>query len=652
MACLSSFAIRSENQSFRGGFLKAIAGVLDRSESMSPDHQRSLLESMVSKEGALSGITSQFWSDPLAFVALAGASDLDAIGAPEVLYSPSNRYVGLIYGLLGKKEDQNAFNVESNLFGGFSGARPEERLMQSLDDQGIGETLKQLNGAFALALWDRQDKALSLACDRMGEETMYYSVMAGRLVFSTCLASLMRSHEFKGEIDRDALTLFLRYGFYPAPFTVFKNVKKLMAGTYVTFGIKHWDEPPCTYWSFGDELTSAQYRDAPSAGNDFMTRVHALKSAMLSKLKESGGAPAFIDAEGLFMGSQAHFFNEDERALLSCISMENLIKVEATAEEADDLGFDTEYLNRILAIASHSEPLADSTAILCGLIDAKLGPKLGGLVIGDGPSIWCGIESKDILRKWSMFARVPLAFRKIVGSAVTILPPSFWSKSLWYLRLILPRKIALSRFGERLSLLRAQLFSASFEDFLLCRRSIWFEPERVVRQSIEPHVGLRNVAHWLRLRHLGQRVSFYDYQTISSGRLLAWAGLAHHRSILIAKPFMVPEVALSLIVEQNDSEGGDSAAMLSELGLNRVHSVDPNELMDRVGDWLRGPLKEWAHGLLNDRQLKSDRLFNRGLIRRKWLQHQAGNNDSVRELWAVLVFMAWLEEHRASISMI
>ena len=632
--------------------MKAISGVLDRSESMSPDHLKSFLDSMVSKEDSSTNIPSQFWSDPLGFVALSGVSDVAALGSPELLHSPSNRYVGLIYGLLGNKEDQSEPNVESNSFGRMGGARPEAWLMQSLDNQGIGETLKQLSGGFSLALWDRQDKALSLACDRMGEETMYYSVVEGRLVFSTSLATLMKSHEFKGEIDRDSLTLFLRYGFYPAPFTVFKNVKKLMGGTYVTFGVKHWDDPPCSYWSFGDELTSAQYRDSPYVGYDLKARLHALKSGMVSKLSEFGPPPAFIDAERLFSGNQDLSLNEDERELLNWISMESLMKVVPNVEQSDGLGFDTEYLDRILAIASYSEPLSDPTAILCGLLDANLGPKLGGLMIGDGPSIWNGIESKDILRKWSMYSRVPLVFRKIVGGVLTIVPPSFWTKSLWYLRLILPRKIALSRFGERLSLLRAQLFSASFEDFLLCRRSIWFEPERVVRQSIEPHVGLRNTAHWLRLRHLGQRLSFYDFQTVSSGRLLAWAGLARHRSILIAKPFMVPEVALSFVVGQNDSAGNGSPVMELELQSNRAHGVDPNEVMDRVGDWLRGPLKEWGHGLLNDRKLKSDRLFNRGLIRRKWLQHQAGNNDSVRELWAVLVFMAWLEAHRASISMI
>lgn len=643
--------IRNEDKVVGEVFLKAIAGLLDRSESMSPDHLKSCFESMFSGEGSLPDIHSQFWSDPLAFVGLTGISGDDAVCAPKVLHSPSSRYVGLVYGLLVGQGDPNSLDSEPGLFEGMSVARIEEWLMQSLDDRGIAETLKQLTGAFALALWDRHDKALSLACDQMGEETLYYSVLDGRFVFSTSLAALTKCPGFSGEIDRDALTLFLRYGFYPAPFSVFKNVKKLMAGTYVTFGIKHWDDPPCVYWSLGDELTSAQYRSGPPVGQNLKGKVHALKSAMCSRLGEGSSKLAFIDAEGLFSGAQDIFLKE-EGGLQNWISVDSLLKDLSMAEEASGAESNLEYLNHILAMSSRSEPLADPVAILCGLLDATLDPTLGGLMIGDGPATLCGIESEDLLRKWSMFAKVPLTLRKLVGRALTIVSPGIWSGFMWHLRLILPRKIAFSRLGERLTLLRAQLFAVSFEDFLLCRRSIWFEPEKVVRQSTEPLIGLRNAAHWLRVRHLGKRRSFYDFQTICAGRFLAWANLARHRSIQIAKPFLVPEMAVSLIVEQNDAVSDATHLMELQLGLNRADCMGQNEIMNRVGDWLRGPLKEWGHGLLNDRQLKSDRLFNRGLIRRKWRQHQEGNNESVRELWAILVFMAWLEENRSSISKI
>ncbi len=79
----------------------------------------------------------------------------------------------------------------------------------------------------------------------------------------------------------------------------------------------------------------------------------------------------------------------------------------------------------------------------------------------------------------------------------------------------------------------------------------------------------------------------------------------------------------------------------------------PKELTERpksgftlpVSDWLRGPLKEWAEGLINEDRLKDEGILNFDLVNKKWKEHQVGAKDWSNQLWAVLMFQLWLENN-------
>jgi asparagine synthase (glutamine-hydrolysing) len=80
----------------------------------------------------------------------------------------------------------------------------------------------------------------------------------------------------------------------------------------------------------------------------------------------------------------------------------------------------------------------------------------------------------------------------------------------------------------------------------------------------------------------------------------------------------------------------------------------PRELLDRpkkgfevpIGAWLRGPLREWAEGLLSDRALAGSGFLHAAPIRRKWKEHAENRRDWTQELWNVLMFQAWHEHFR------
>ncbi len=95
------------------------------------------------------------------------------------------------------------------------------------------ECLKFLRGMFAFAMWDNEKKTLFLARDRLGKKPLVYSVKNGNIYFASEIKALLEIGEISREIDYIAVDLFLSYQAVPAPWTIFKDIKKLQPAHYL-----------------------------------------------------------------------------------------------------------------------------------------------------------------------------------------------------------------------------------------------------------------------------------------------------------------------------------------------------------------------------------------------------------------------------------
>jgi asparagine synthase (glutamine-hydrolysing) len=175
------------------------------------------------------------WLDADAGVALChrrlSIIDLSPLGHQPMI-SASGRYVivfnGEIYNYLDLRRDLVARGAA------FRGTSDTEVLLAAIEAWGVAAAIERAQGMFAIALWDRHERELFLARDRFGEKPLYYGICNGVLLFGSELKALREHASWDGEIDRDALSLFMQHDFIPAPFSIFKRIRKVRAGAIVS----------------------------------------------------------------------------------------------------------------------------------------------------------------------------------------------------------------------------------------------------------------------------------------------------------------------------------------------------------------------------------------------------------------------------------
>ncbi len=175
--------------------------------------------------------------------------DLSPLGR-QPMQSSCGRYViaynGEVYNF---KQLRDELSVLGHTFRGDSDT---EVILAAIVQWGLNVALSRFVGMFAIAIWDRKRHALSLVRDRLGIKPMYYGWADNRFVFGSELKSLCNCQNFNKTIDRESLRQYFRYGYIPAPRSVYKNARKLEPGTILTISTDRMTTHVERYWSVLD----------------------------------------------------------------------------------------------------------------------------------------------------------------------------------------------------------------------------------------------------------------------------------------------------------------------------------------------------------------------------------------------------------------
>lgn len=108
-----------------------------------------------------------------------------------------------------------------------------ETIVHLYEEYGVG-CLEKLRGMFAFAIWDEGAQSLFLARDRIGKKPLHYTLAGGAFIFASEIKALLEHPSVKRELDYESLHDYLSLMYVPAPGTMFKGIKKLSAGHYLT----------------------------------------------------------------------------------------------------------------------------------------------------------------------------------------------------------------------------------------------------------------------------------------------------------------------------------------------------------------------------------------------------------------------------------
>ena len=691
------------------GFITTQSSVLDEIEPTATSMAKAISSRGPDDAGVWSAISFKSHEKKLNFpnkfgIAL-GFRRLSIIELSEAGHQPMTSHSGR-YVITFNGEIYNHLALRSLLPGSFAwrGQSDTETLLACFESFGVQETLKKTVGMFSIALWDKELEILHLARDRFGEKPLYYGWTGGPkvgppdFVFGSELKALRVFPNFNNSVSREALASYMRFTYVPTPYSIYEGIFKIEPGCLLSIKANSLPLPVTLpirpgvtkdgltmhrWWSLANVVqTGSQTPITSEAKAIQMLEDRLIESVKLQSTADvplgaflSGGidsstivalmqAKASTPVKTFTIGFEEAGFDESPHAK----AVAQHLKTEHT--EIYVTSKDTQSIIHELPII-FDEPFADSSQIPTHLVSMLAKEQVTVALSGDGGDELFGGYSRYFWapRIWKRLDWMPYKARLALGSVIKKVPYGAWDFLGRPLASIFNNPMGVVRFGEKAHKLANRLsWIRNMDDLYFSLVSEWQDPGLVVKSkksfvkslkeaetetSIEPHSLLDDALPYAGIEEHQLRMMYWDSMTYLPDDILCKVDRAAMAASLETRvPFLDHRVAelawrIPLNMKIRDGQG----KWILRQVLNRYV---PEALIDRpksgfgvpVGQWLRGPLRQWAEELLKPERLDSDGYFYSKPIQHKWKEHLSGKFDHTVSLWTVLMFQSWLDFYK------
>ncbi|MEP6618917.1 MAG: asparagine synthase (glutamine-hydrolyzing) [bacterium] len=549
----------------------------------------------------------------------------------------------------------------------FRGHSDTEVMLAAFDHWGLDAAVRRFVGIFAFALWDRRDHALHLVRDHLGVKPLYYGVTGQGLAFGSELRALEQFPGIERTINRDAIALLLRYNCIPAPHSIYRGVLKLPPGHILTMTSRSAAElVPRPFWS-ASAVASTGLRqpstlsddDAVQALDDLLRNAIGLQmvadvplGAFLSGGIDSSTVVALMQAQSMrpvrtfSIGFAEEGFDESQHAR---------VVAQHLGTEHTELQITPQHALAIVPRLSslYDEPFADSSQIPTVLVSEMARRHVTVALSGDGGDELFAGYNRHIFGEalWRRIRYVPSPIRRMAAELLLAIPP----RAIARLAAVRPRRpgrqLNEAHAAHYIHKMARVLGARGASDMYLGLVSHWTRPEQIVIGSHEPRTLVTDETGWPHGGSFTDRMMYLDLVTYLPDDILTKVDRASMAVALEARvPLLdhrVVEFAAHVPLAQKLRDGRGKWLLRQVLG-----RYVPDSMVDRpkagfgvpLARWLRGPLRDWAEALLDERRLAQEGFFHVAPIRRAWSNHLRCREDLQFPLWDVLMFQAWLDE--------
>lgn len=653
------------------------AGFIDNKRSLNSDMLKQTIKKMADTLYHRGPDDSGTWVDATCGIALGfqrlAILDLTPTGHQPMI-SHNGRFVivlnGEIYNYKDIKKELESVDI-------WNGHSDTEIMLEAIGTWGVEAALKKFTGMFAFALWDREKRELTLARDRMGEKPLYYGWLGNTFIFGSELKALkaFTATEFSGqmpwEIDRNALCLYLRYNYVPAPYSIYKGIWKLLPGSFITLGSKEIGEKIHKVRKYWDmlEIVEKGITD-PFIGTD-TEAIDELDTLLRKAVREqmeadvplgaflSGGVDssaivALMQVQSnrpvrtFSIGFYEEGYNEakNAKAVAQHLGTEHT-ELYVTAETAMSVIPKLPYI--------YDEPFSDSSQIPTFLVSEMTRKHVTVSLSGDGGDEVFGGYTRYLWGSaiWRRIGWIPEGMRKMASKTLTSLSMDTWDGLFQLLDPLIPKHFKQRMPGDKMYRIAKTLTVRSPEELYTRLVSGWQNPASIVIDSREQNFPPFDDIRRSSLSSFLNLMMFMDTVTYLPNDILVKVDRASMGvSLELRAPFLnhhVVEFAwqLPLTMKVRNRQG---KWLLRQI----LYRYVPKKLIERpkmgfgipIGTFLKGALRPWAEALLDERRLQREGFFRPEAIRRKWLEHLSGRGNWQYDLWAVLMFQLWKESNK------
>ena len=604
------------------------------------------------------------WLDDQAGLALAhrrlSIIDLSPAGH-QPMCSPCGRYTLVYNGEIYNHQDLRAQLEDEGGNFDWRGHSDTETLLAVLRCWGMEGGLKRLNGMFAFALWDKIARTLFLARDRMGEKPLYYGSSRGSFLFGSELKSLVTHPHWTGDIDRNSLTLYMRHKYVPAPWSIYRGIKKLAPAHFVVIreAGRVVSEPQC-YWDLGTVAEAGAKSDVRTPEEYIEDLDRLLRDAVHRRMAAdvplgtflSGGfdstlVAALMQAQSarpiktFTIGFHEKKYNEavHAKAVANHLGTDHT-ELYVSSEEAMAV------IPRLPAI--WDEPFSDSSQIPVLLVSQLARKHVVVSLSGDGgDELFYGYKRyTQAFKTWRFLQLCPLPLRQLLGKLILAIAGAPVNRLVQ----LLPQSLQVPHLVDHLVKIAEVVRESS--DVSCYHRLVahWQHSTELVIGGVAGATLFTTPERLPELPGMRERMMYLDSLTYLPDDILTKVDRASMAVSLEARvPLLdhrVVEFAWKVPMSLKYRDGKGKWLMRQVLD-----RYVPPELMERpkmgfkvpIEHWLRGPLRGWAEALLDEKRLREEGFLNPGPIQSMWHEYVSGKRRWHYYLWDVLMFQAWLE---------